>query len=212
MSAFLSQSRFPRLWDVFQYIAGGVVDKRRLCSRHYNGQGRVLEVGCSVGNISEVFLKFPEISYVGLDIDPLAIKRAKMKFRSHPDFSFVCDDLRNYAMQSDRFEYILFAGCCHHMDDDLCGSLISTAAKILEHGGIIVVVDPLLPKTTDPLSVRWYINLEQGKYVRSSCNMLDLLNGIDDLKLVSYEENLIGATPFSVPLCARFGTYLLRPL
>jgi SAM-dependent methyltransferase len=203
------QSRFPGIWDAFQYIAGGVVDKRRLCYRHYKGSGRVLEVGCSVGNISEVFLKSSGITYVGLDIDPVAIMHARMKFKDCSSFSFVCDDLRNYATQSGSFGYILFAGCCHHMDDVLCSSLIRTAAQILEPGGIIVVVDLLLPQVTDPLGVRWYINLEQGKHLRSSEGTRDLLEGIDGLEVVSAEEEIIGATPFRMPCCARFGTYVL---
>lgn len=210
MSVFFLQSRFPRLWDAFQYIAGGVVDKRRLCTRHYQGHGRVLEVGCSVGNISEGFLSFPDTLYVGIDIDPVVIQRARMKFRGNAAFDFVCDDLRTYSTRSGRFCYILFAGCCHHMEDALCVALITTAVKMLEPGGVIVVVDPLLPKTSDPLGVRWYIRLEQGQHVRSSEGMNRLLDGIDGVSVIGAEEELIGATPFRNPRCARFGTYVLN--
>jgi 2-polyprenyl-3-methyl-5-hydroxy-6-metoxy-1,4-benzoquinol methylase len=77
MMPFLSQHNFPILWEFLQYWIGGTTDKRRLCLRKYNGQKRVLEVGCSVGNIAKAFQSFAEISYTGIDIDSTAIRRAQ---------------------------------------------------------------------------------------------------------------------------------------
>jgi hypothetical protein len=56
--SFLSQSNFPRLWLLFQYLVGGTADKRRLAAMYYKGQKKVLEIGCSVGNVSQIFSKF----------------------------------------------------------------------------------------------------------------------------------------------------------
>ena len=46
---WLTQTRFSRLWNCFQWTIGGTVDKRRLCLKYYGGQERILEVGCSTG-------------------------------------------------------------------------------------------------------------------------------------------------------------------
>ena len=58
-----------RLWLLAQLTVLGTYDKQRLVLKHYRGQRRILEIGCSVGNVSMAFRQFPNINFVGLDID-----------------------------------------------------------------------------------------------------------------------------------------------
>lgn len=209
---FLTQSRFPTLWGIFQYCIGGTVDKRRLCLLKYRGQKQILEVGCSLGNIAKVFLKLPHVKYMGIDIDPVVIRYAQRNFASYPNFRFLCQDLRSFAQQSDeKFDYILFAGILHHIDDKLAQSLLEAAKWLMPNDGSLVVVDPLMPELEDNWLIRWFIKLEQSRYVRKESEMCRLLHNVSGFQLEEAEVHYVGATPFSVPKCARFGVYELVP-
>src|ERR1700761_7782180 len=100
-----------------QDAIGGKAGKQSLATEHYRGQKRVLEIGCSVGNISSVFRSFPDIEFTGIDIDPRAIDLAKRRFRSYPNFEFSVTSLAELAQQGRRFDYVLFAAMLHHVSD-----------------------------------------------------------------------------------------------
>ena len=208
--AFLTQQRFPRLWLWFQFLAGGTVDKRRLCVLTYAGQSDVLEIGCSVGNITPVFAPFPDVQYTGLDIDPIAIQAARRRFVHEARFRFICEPLTAFCKRGETFDYILFAAILHHVDDATCAELLGAAATLARPGATIAVVEPLLPEATDPPFVRLFIHLEQGEHVRTDAGMRRVLSSQDSVILQKSEMHYIGATPFSMPKCARFGVYVLE--
>lgn len=209
---FLSQHRFPTLWNAFQYTVGGTIDKRLLCLKHYRGEKRILEVGCSLGNISKAFVGFPDIRFTGVDIDPVVIDYAKKRFRAKPAFEFICRDLQILADEKqERYDYILLAGVCHHVDDQQCRELVTAASALLvKDGGSMVVVDPLIPKPEDSWFVHRFFTLEQGQHLRTEKQLIELLQGVEGLRIADREECLIGASPFHWPICARFGVYRLR--
>jgi cyclopropane fatty-acyl-phospholipid synthase-like methyltransferase len=146
---FLTQSRFPTLWKIFQFLIGGTIDKRKLCILKYQGQQQILEVGCSLGNIATVFQNIPGIHYTGIDIDPVVIRYAQKDFSNYPNFRFLCEDLRDFSDRAGVFDYILFAGIIHHIEDALCKSLLSAAQKLMSEKGSLIVVDPLIPEPED---------------------------------------------------------------
>jgi 2-polyprenyl-3-methyl-5-hydroxy-6-metoxy-1,4-benzoquinol methylase len=207
---FLTQSRFPQIWKWFQYLIGGTIDKRKLCTLHFPGAGNVIEVGCSLGNIAWAFTQYAELTYTGIDIDPIAIKRARRDFRQHPNFSFVCEELQAFSLDNQNgFDYVLFAGILHHVNDEECLRLLKSAVSLMAQKAKLVVVEPILPTEEDNWFIHWFLNLEQGEYVRSHQSMLKILHSNVSLHLESAQEYLVGATPFSIPKCARFGVYKL---
>lgn len=188
----------------------GTIDKRKLCLLKYRGQKRILEVGCSLGNIAKVFLKIPDIDYTGVDIDPVVIRYAQKQFVSYANFRFYCGDLWDFAKQSDeQFDYILFAGILHHVDDAMCRRLVDAARYLISRNGTLVVVDPLIPEPDDTWLMKWFMNLEQGKYVRRGGDMFKLLSSVPGFQCEVAEIHYVGATVFSLPICARFGLYVL---
>ena len=208
---YLSQTRFPILWTIFQYFIGGTIDKRELCEIHYNGEKNILEIGCSTGNIAHTFKKYKDISYTGLDIDSTVIKYAQKVFKQTPNFEFIDMDLREYKNKAiKKFDFILFAGIIHHIDDTLSAELLNCAINLLNTGGCIVVVEPLAPEEKDPKFIHYFMKLEQGKYVRTESNMLALVNSISKLNMERAIVKYINATPFKFPICAKFGIYQLR--
>lgn len=208
--AFCTQTRFPTLWKIFQYSIGGTIDKRKLCVLKYQGQERILEVGCSLGNIAKVFQKLPNIFYTGIDIDSVVISYAQKDFATWNNFNFLSQDIHKFAQESqEKFDYILFAGIFHHIDDESCQSMLKIVTQLMKNRGIVVVVDPLLPKPQDNWFIHWFLNLEQGKYLRRESEMYRILSNVPGLQLEEAEVHYVGATPFSIPKCARFGVYVL---
>jgi cyclopropane fatty-acyl-phospholipid synthase-like methyltransferase len=206
----LNQSRFPRLWTLFQILIGGLRDKRALCLLKYRGQRDVLEVGCSVGTIAAAFLEHPDVLYTGLDIDESAIRHARRAFRNHANFTFVCQDLRQFATGGRRFGYLLLAGVCHHLDEEELRVMLRAAASLLAEDGQLVVVDPVLPEPGDPRFFTLFLQLEQGHYVRTNDALGRILEDVRELTLVTSETHVVGASPLSIPVCARFGVYVMR--
>jgi SAM-dependent methyltransferase len=207
----LTQTRLLALWNFFQWTIGGTVDKRKLCTKYYSGQKRVLEVGCSVGNIAVAFLKYPYVQYVGVDIDQAAIAMARKRFARYKNFSFHCQDGTIKINADDRFDYILLAGVLHHLTDDGSLSLLQNAAELLDDGGLLVVVDPVLPELSDTKFLRFYLKtLEQGRYVRDCVSLDALLNSESGIVFNGGDTCLVGATPFGWPKCARFGIWRYR--
>jgi 2-polyprenyl-3-methyl-5-hydroxy-6-metoxy-1,4-benzoquinol methylase len=205
---FLSQTNFPRLWTMFQYFAGGTLDKRMLCKIYYKNQTNILEVGCSTGNIAQAFVKNRNINYTGIDVDNAAIQYAKHSFLKKTNFRFLHIDLRDFKRETTkRYDYILFAGIIHHIDDSMAIKLLNTAIGLLSDDGIVVVVEPVLPEKNDPKFIHYYMKLEQGAYVRSAKKMLMLIKSVSGLSLENATTQYVNATPFNFPVCAKFGVY-----
>ena len=208
----LTQSRFPNLWRIFQYWVGGTVDKRTLCLLKYNGKGSVLEVGCSLGNISRAFIRFKNIKYTGIDIDPVMIQYARWSFASLENFTFVCEDFGKFSERTVCYDYVLFAGICHHVDDNLCRRMFENARRIVHPQGKIAVVDPLLPRGEDSWFVQQFIRIEQGSYLRTGDALVSFLKELPNVRLCEAEEHWVSCSPFHCPTCARFGVYTLKPI
>lgn len=204
----LSQTRSPRLWQAFQFLIGGSIDKQRLYRSLLGERTHVLEVGCSLGNTAPAFLADPRARYTGLDIDPVVIAAARRRFEDVPNASFVCADLESYAAESpERFDAVFFAGVLHHVADALGVRLLAASKALVSEGGTILVSEPLRPSDRDSWLVHRFMALfERGEFLRSDQEMQSLI-ARSGLRLRSAREDLVGATPLSIPKVARFGSY-----
>jgi cyclopropane fatty-acyl-phospholipid synthase-like methyltransferase len=167
-------------------------------------------VGCSLGNIAKAFLRFPEISYTGVDIDPIVIGYAQKEFAAFPQFRFIAQAFQDYAEScQELFDYILFSGIFHHINDEICLEMLQTVQRLMPKEGTLVVVDPVAPEEEDSWLIHWFLKLEQGKYVRRETDLKQLLCNSLGLCLKKEELHFVGATPLSFPRCARFAVYLI---
>jgi len=206
----LSQSNFPLLWDWFQFWIGGTIDKRKLCSLDISGNERVLEVGCSTGNIAEIFARLPDVQYVGLDIDLAALKRASEKFKGASNLNFSGIPFLDYQQPEHPFDIVLFAGILHHIDDATVQAFLNHSKSLIKPDGKVIVVDPVLPEAQDPKLFHYFSKLEQGQFVRSDTHLRKLLLDTVGLHITKSEAHFIGATPWSLPKVLRFGRYQLQ--
>lgn len=206
----LSQSRFPRLWLLMQRTIGGNACKQALAVEHYRGESRVLEIGCSVGNISSAFLRFPQLSFTGIDIDAAALALAQQRFRDVPAFRFTLSSLQQLAQQGERFDYVLFAGMLHHVDDTTGEQLLRDALRCTAPGGSLVIYEPEAVREGDGWFFRaFYALFEQGAYLRSRA-ALEALATRAGVALQRVDDRMVSPGIVRRPYVARFNLLLGR--
>ena len=204
MLPYVSQQTLPRLWYIFQLLLGGTFDKRRLVIQCHHTESRILEIGCSSGNVSAAFKKLSGIEFLGIDIDESAIDLANKIHSKHKHLKFELRSLENLTTTRRQFDYILFGGILHHVSDSEALDLIRLAKSILSKTGKIVIYEPLIPIKNDRLLVRlFYSAFEQGCYVRTKKGYENLVDGFSDLELIQCKELFLTAFLFSWPKIAR---------
>lgn len=208
---FLTQSRFPRLWLLMQNMIGGNASKQALATQHYQGQKRVLEVGCSVGNISSAFRDFPDVAFTGIDIDPRAVDLAKQRFQDVPNFRFTLSSLEELSRQGEAFDYVLFAGILHHVDDNVGLQLLRDAVRCTASGGVLVIYEPEAVKPTDGWFMRsFYARFEQGVFLRTR-NDLQALVERSGIFIETIEDRMVSPGIVQRPYVARFNLIIGKP-
>lgn len=206
----LSQSRFPRLWLLMQKLIGGNSAKQALATEHYRGQQRVLEIGCSVGNISEAFLRYPGLRFTGIDIDGNALMLAKHRFVHAKNFRFARCSLRELSEAGERFDYVLFAGMLHHVDDATGETLLRDALQCTSADGVIVIYEPEAVREADGWFFRlFYALLEQGAHLRSRAALEALVRGAG-VSIDRSEDRMISPGIVTRPYVARFNLLVGR--
>jgi 2-polyprenyl-3-methyl-5-hydroxy-6-metoxy-1,4-benzoquinol methylase len=202
--AFPTQHQFPWLWLLMQNLIGGNASKQAMAIEHYRGEKRVLEIGCSVGNISDAFRAFPDVSFTGIDIDSRAIEVARRRFRTKANFRFSLRSLVDLSDSGERFDYVLFAGILHHVDDRTGSQLLRDAVKCLGADGRLVIYEPEAPRPSDGWLLRYFCNhLEQGAFLRTSHGLRHLVEH-SGIGIESFEDRMVSPGIVNRPHVARF--------
>ncbi len=192
-----------------QNTIGGSKSKKKLALHHYAGERRVLEIGCSAGNLTDAFLAEPLERYVGIDIDDAALAAASKRFEKYRNVSFRNVTLTDLAQEQDRFDYVLFAGILHHVSDDECSVLLADALRLVDHGGRLVISEPEALRDDDSRVFRFFYKLEQGKFLRSRKD-LEALVLKSGARIEHSEEYLVSPGLIRTPV-ARFNLIAARP-
>lgn len=103
--------------------------------------GRVLDLGCGEGRHTVLFAKNGYYS-VGLDYQPLAIKRAISLSRSQglrSGFSFVLGDLFQLPFRSASFNVLIDYGCLHHVKKSDFGAYLKSVLPLLSSQGHLLL-------------------------------------------------------------------------
>ncbi|CBW25258.1 conserved hypothetical protein [Halobacteriovorax marinus SJ] len=205
----INQSTFSNLWRLFQITIGATFAKRRLLRRYYNNESSVLEVGCSLGNLTPAFAPYHNMTYLGVDIDSRVIGYAKKSFRNIENVSFVCADLRKMSRE-EKFDLVMLPGMLHHVSDELLVELLRSACELVSVGGRLLITDPLETSSSDPLMYRIFMKLEQGKFLRSKEELDKLVSSAVDLELLSSEVVPVYPTFIKVPKVCDFRVYYFQ--
>lgn len=193
---FLNQTNFPRLWLIFQRLVGGTLDKQKLAISHYNGQKKVLEIGCSVGNVSVAFSQFRTIEFTGIDIDENALAYARERLSYLENFRFEKISLSDLARKGEKFDYVLFANILHHVDDTTAISLLNDVQKLLSEDSTVIIMEPEKIRQGYGTIFKVFYALEKGQFRRHKHELIELVKSAG-LSIMSCSEVLV--SPDSLP-------------
>jgi cyclopropane fatty-acyl-phospholipid synthase-like methyltransferase len=162
---------YLHFWLAAQKLIGGTYGKQRLALSHYPG-GSVLEIGCSVGNVSEAFVGVTS-DFLGQDIDKNAIEIAAkrldvLKFSSAP-----------LETLDRKFDYVMVAGVLHHVDTATALELLRQAKRVTAPNGTIMSYDPLPVHANASVPRKIIGGMEAGQFLRPLDELVDLYNEAD---------------------------------
>ena len=136
-----------------------IEDKLRPVFQH-NDMSRVqhvLDVGCGPGTNAA---HFRNVDYLGVDINPKYIERARRKYQRE----FQIADVTTYPFAG-KFDFVLMNSLLHHLDDVGVERLLGgVASQALSQNGRVHIIDLVLPeqRTFAYRMARW----DRGRYPR----------------------------------------------
>ena len=159
---------FPYLYSKFQSLVGGNI-REWLFEKHWNlsnFNGKIIEVGCGPAD-SLQFLPFAK--YVGFDINPSYIDKAKKKWSDRGTFlNGTLKQLENNP-ELKNADIILFVGVLHHLGDEETDQVLSFAKNILSKDGKVLGIEPAFSKKQSLIS-KLIVSLDRGVNVRDYDN------------------------------------------
>lgn len=162
---------YLHFWLAAQKLIGGTYGKRRLALSHYAG-GSVLEIGCSVGNVSEAFVGRTS-DFLGQDIDEKAIQLAAQRLSS---LKFSSEPLETLDRE---FDYVMIAGVLHHVDKATCLELLRQAKRLTARNGTIMSYDPLPVRANASIPRKIIGGMEAGQFLRPVDDLVSLYQDTD---------------------------------
>jgi ubiquinone/menaquinone biosynthesis C-methylase UbiE len=135
---------FLPLYDPIVSLMGFDRGRQELISgANLSGGQRVLDIGCGTGALV-VMLKrqYPSVDVVGLDPDPKALRRARVKatrarFSVQLDQAFA-DEL---PYKDNSFDRVLSSFMFHHLKEDERQKMLREVLRVLKPGGSFHLVD-----------------------------------------------------------------------
>ncbi|HET9532222.1 MAG TPA: class I SAM-dependent methyltransferase, partial [Blastocatellia bacterium] len=153
------------LYDPVVKLLGGDAARRTLLEQAVIRPGhRVLDIGCGTGTLVTLIKRLhPEVEVVGLDPDPKALARARLKSeRTGASVQFdqgYADELP-YADAS--FDRVLSSFMFHHLQRDVKEGTLREVRRVLKPGGSLHLLDFAGPEAgTEGLLVRLFHSSHQ---------------------------------------------------
>jgi len=103
-------------------------------------RGRVCEVGCGTGNITQFLLNFPEV--LGMEPSPQSFERVRARFACHLNMKFVgcrLDECPNPDVPAGEFDSVICLNVLEHIEDDV-DALVRMRGLCGPRGRVIVLV------------------------------------------------------------------------
>lgn len=153
----------PGVYSLFRRLVGRDSARSVYAREHLRlepGQ-RVLDLGCGPGDILQ-FL--PAVDYVGYDINPAYVERARKRFSGRG--RFFCRAVDETLPLENPFDVVIAHGVLHHLDDDAARALFRVARRALKPGGRLVTFDGCYAEGQSAFA-RLALALDRGRHVRS---------------------------------------------
>jgi len=111
-------------------------------------QGRVLEVGCGIGNLTRLLLKWRGVDFVlGIDMDPSYVERLRSEI-SDPRLQARAARAEEFCPpehvgEEGGFDAVVMSNVLEHIDDDAL--VLSNLRRMLRRLGVILILVPAHP-------------------------------------------------------------------
>jgi SAM-dependent methyltransferase len=135
---------------------------------------RILDVGCGVGANWDVLMP---CRYTGIDINPAYIFQAERRHGGN----FLTMDAGSLTFGDASFDAAVSVATCHHLSDQTIRAMVSDVKRVLAHGGIFHVIDPVLPASPNAHFKRWLFEHDRGQHQRTRDQMLELFTPLAEI-------------------------------
>jgi len=186
----------PKLWDLFEEIFGANKAKGNIYRGVITSRGKMLDFGCATGNTTAAFLDF---DYYGIDINKNYIDRAKVKWAKYKNIRFFCANLLEKPFPDAFFDFVLFSGTGHHLNDKDVNLQMLEIYRILKMKGNLYFFDMIKSNRSQSLMPKLIITVDRGKYVRNESEWLDLFKSFSGFSIIEKQLFSPSKTLFSQP-------------
>lgn len=124
---------------------------------------KILEVGCSTGNLARQIIDMENNSYYGIDISQKYIDIAT---QSSLKGTFLQMDARKLNFDNEFFDIIMLSSVLHHIDDNVGKNCFREVHRVLKKEGVVIVAEPIL-NSKSFLSII-LCKLDRGHFIRTT--------------------------------------------
>lgn len=155
----------PWVYEFFQRSVGAINLRDRYTREFLRVQPgeRVLDIGCGPGDILQALPE--DVHYVGIDLSPSYIAKAKAKYGSRGTFLCCAVDAVNPDELGGKFDLAMANGVVHHLNDDEARALYGLAATKLSTTGRFCSFDGCFTDQQH-FFARWMLKNDRGRFVR----------------------------------------------
>jgi len=189
-----SLAQNPILFEIFEKIFGADEQKQQIYRQAFKNNLKLLDFGCSTGNTTKAFLDF---DYYGIDLDNGAIEYAKKRWCDYPNVKFIAEDIFNKPFKKGFFDYILFAGTGHHIEDKDFLPITKELLSLLKKDGELWFYDILKPNKSSHFLTKMLASLDRGRFIRTMRQYETIFGSINKIKIV--EKRVIKVKDTLIP-------------
>jgi len=124
---------------------------------------KILEIGCSTGNIAREIIDMDNNSYYGVDISKEYIEIAK---KSTIRGKFLQMDARELSFDNESFDIVMLSSVLHHIDDDIGKNCFKEIHRVLKKDGVVIISEPIVNHKS--LISIILCKLDRGNFIRTT--------------------------------------------
>lgn len=178
--------KYPKIFEWQQKMCNDYENIQKEFIQFYSKKNQyILDIGCSTGTCASKIVDMRNNHYFGIDISKEYIERAS---KLYPKGTFLQMNATQLNFQNIKFDFALFNGVLHHMDDDLIKNCLKNLKTVLKKGGHILVSEPIFTKGKH-LST-FLLSLDRGRHIRTAKGYLSLFE--------EFQVDYQGFFPFSL--------------
>jgi ubiquinone/menaquinone biosynthesis C-methylase UbiE len=155
----------------------------------------ILDVCCGTGE----FAAAVDGQYVGVDMNPRFIVRARRTYRAWPARRFHMADALALPFADRRFDRVFAINCLHHFSDDDALQVLAEIRRVARDLVLIVDIDG----TRRGLVRRCLLAMDRGTFMRTPARLATLVGRVFDVaETVHWDVGLYTEVAFRCPVAA----------